>query len=81
MSTGKVIIGLLAGAAAGAALAHLCTHEEVADSVKSTTGKVKDALSGKEEYIENIKEKVVNFLFSLIDKLTPDQENKNADAV
>lgn len=81
MSTSKVIVGLLAGAAAGAALAHLCTHEKTVDTVKKTTDKVKDALSGKEEYMEDIKGKVVNFLFALIDKLTPEQENKNADAV
>ena len=81
MSTGKVLVGLLAGAAAGAALALLLAPEKTSDTIKKASDTVKKTVSKKEEYTEAIKEKVVNFLFSLIDKLTTEKEKaESADS-
>lgn len=71
MNKGKILIGLLAGAAAGATLGMLFANGNDSDSVEKTSGI-------RERYSEAVKEKVVNFLFALIDKITADKEKASA---
>jgi|GEM_PF-4835615 len=69
MTTGKIIIYVLVGAAAGATLGVLMDHHDNGDSLS-----VKKILSDKKDkYSEAVKEKVVNFLFSLIDKISAEK--------
>ena len=81
MSTGKILAGLLAGAAAGAALGLLLAPDKTSDVIKKVSGTVKKSVSKKDDYIEGIKEKVVDFLFILIDTLSAEkQKTEPADA-
>jgi gas vesicle protein len=67
MDKGKILAGLLAGAAAGAALVLLFAPGKTSDTKKAPGKK-------EEDYKEVIKENVVNFLFRLIDKLTAEKQ-------
>lgn len=71
MNTGKILVGLLAGAAAGATLGVLLSHANDSEPVKKVIGK-------KEMYSEAVKEKIVNFLFGIIDKITADKEKASS---
>jgi hypothetical protein len=70
MTAGKIIICVLAGAAAGATLGVLMDNHHSRDSISVK----KNLLNKKDQYSEAVKEKVVNFLFSLIDKITAEKQ-------
>ena len=67
MNKGKILAGLFAGAAAGAALMLLLAPGKTSEVIKKASDK-------KGDYKEVIKENVVNFLFGLIDKLTAEKQ-------
>lgn len=63
MNAGKIVVGLLAGAALSAAVGMLLAPENGSATIKKIAGK-------KEEYTEIIKGRIVDFLLSLIDKIS-----------
>ena len=62
MNSGKVLVGLLAGVAAGAILGILLAPDKGSDTVKKITKK-------REEYADGLTEKFNDFLSKLTDKI------------
>jgi gas vesicle protein len=71
MNSSKILVVLLAGAAAGAAIGLL-------SSSGSGRKMIRNVKSKREKYSESVKENVVNLLFRLIDKITAEREMQRA---
>jgi len=71
MNSSKILVLLLAGAAAGAAIGLL-------SSSGSGRKMIRNVKSKREKYSESVKENVVNLLFRLIDKITAEREMQRA---